>query len=416
MQRLATLSLISAFATGAFASCGSDTTPGAGFAAAGGAAASGGAVSLDGSAAKAGSSGTVGWEASSLEVSSSDTISEVCAAMTKQAVLEPANLLFVGGRTGPMNCSPPPTPTTAQCEQTPAKKEPLLPSKWEIVADALKAAVRLLEKVQPLPSVGIMYFNNDDYCGYPNKPDVDILALTDGQATAINSTLDQVSPWGATPIIGAMMRGYEYLRSNAARFSGNRFVVLLTDGGETCDPTNTGLLVQKAAEAGSIGIRTFVLGAPGSESYRAFLSQIAFNGGTPSTPACDHSGSGADKGDCHMDMTLPNTDFATELAKNLAAISTEALSCEFDVPDPGDGSVLDPWKVNVKYTPGAGGAPVQFPRNDNYACNDPLNNGWQYSADGKKIELCGSACKTVKSDGGAKVSIVLGCKTEEAPK
>jgi hypothetical protein len=77
--------------------------------------------------------------------------------------------------------------------------------------------------------------------------------------------------------------------------------------------------------------------------------------------------------------------------------------------------VADPSKVNVEYTP-SGGTVQKLPKNDKYACSDPQNNGWQYSSDGTKIELCGSACTSVKNDPGAKVSIVLGCQTEEIAK
>ncbi len=342
--------------------------------------------------------------------------SDGCASNSVSATQTPANMLFLIDRTGSMRCNPPPTMDTAECEKQPQKKDGALPSKWEITRDALKLATDGLKVTLPVPAVGIGFFNSDDFCGYPDAPSVNIQTLTAAHTAAINASLDQVSPWGATPIVGTMMRAFAYLQQNAGQFTGNKFVVLLTDGGETCDKDAKPLVVQKALEATWIGIRTFVLGAPGSESERAFLSQIAFNGGTASNPTCDHSGAAPDQGDCHMDMTLPNTDFAVELAKNLTAISIETLSCEFDVPQPADGDVLDPSKVNVNYTPGTGGNPVQLPKNDKYACTDPQNNGWQYSADNTKIELCGSACTKVKDDPGAKVSIVLGCQTEEVTK
>lgn len=339
-----------------------------------------------------------------------------CASNSVSASQTPAIMLFLIDKTGSMNCNPPPTTATADCEKKPQKADLAFPSKWEITRDALKTALATLTTTVPLPSAGIDFFNNGDFCGYSDNPDVDIASLTDPQVTAIGQSLDAVQPWGATPIVGAVMRAFAYLQKNAAQFVGNKFVVLLTDGGESCDPNAMPLLVEKTIEANAIGIRTFVLGAPGSEQYRAFLSQLAYNGGTALSPTCTHASTPADQGDCHMDMTQPGTDFATELAKNLAAISSQALSCEFDIPPPQDGAVLDPNKVNVNYTPGSGGAPLEIPRNDNVNCNDLSNNGWQYSQDGKKIVLCGSACQTVKNDPKAKISIVLGCETHSVPK
>jgi hypothetical protein len=395
MQRLATLSLISAFATGAFVSCGSDSDQ-VSNAGAGGSAAAGGVASLDGSAAKADSGGTIQWEAGGLEVSASDGMGEVCAAMTKQAVLEPANLLFVVDRTGSMNCNPPPTTTTEQCEQTPAKTDTSLPSKWEIVRDALKDAVSVLEKVQPLPAVGIMYFNNDDYCGFPSQPDVQVVALTgndqsDPHLAAFVQSIDGVTPRGDTPIVGAMYSAYTYMQ--ATPLTGNKFVILLTDG-----------------------IRTFVLGAPGSEVERAYLSQVAFNGGTALSATCDHAGAPPDQGDCHMDMTLPGMDFKTELAKNLAAISGQTMSCSFDIPQPDPGQPeIDLTTVNVQYTSGSSD-PQTIPQDTAHACSSPDNTGWQYASNNTKIVLCGQACERVQTDPLAQISIEMGCRGTETVK
>ena len=345
---------------------------------------------------------------------------DVCAASVYTADPVPAAMLFLVDRTGSMNCNAPPIQTSANCEVNPQKVDQNEPSKWEITRDALTAAFQGLESSTPLPSIGVAYFNSDNYCGFPTAPDVDILALsgdaqTDQQLADLLTSLTAVTPQGSTPIIGTMMGAYNYLHQNADSFEGNRFVVLLTDGAETCDPDSMSFLVQKAQEAQWTGVRSFVLGAPGSEGARAFLSQIAFNGGTPSAPNCDHSGSPADAGDCHMDMTLPNMDFATELAANLQAISAEALSCIFDVPqpDPGDPPV-DPTKVNVVYTP-PNGPEEYFPQDYSTSCDDPNNQGWQYIDNNTKIQLCGAACDAVKNNPGATISIELGCQTVEIP-
>jgi hypothetical protein len=298
------------------------------------------------------------------------------------------------------------------------KADATQPSKWEITRDSLKAAWNGLAATDPLPSVGVMFFNNDDYCGFPTKPDVEVQGLTDPQYNALALNVDGVTPKGSTPIIGATMSAFAYLWANAASFTGNKFVVLLTDGAETCDKaaSSKALLIGKAQEAASVGIKTFVLGAPGSELERAFLSQIAFAGGTASSPTCDHSGAAPEVGDCHMDMTLPGMNFAEELTKNLLAISGEALSCEFVVPTPGPGEpAVDFGKVNVIYTDGEGDTDLIY-RDNSLECSDPANEGWQYADGNTKIILCGAACERVKADNKASVSIQLGCQTQDKPK
>jgi hypothetical protein len=344
-----------------------------------------------------------------------------CAGTSIAAEAVPAALYILVDRTGSMRCNPPPTQTSEACELNPTPAVPADPSKWSITRDALSAAFVELETSVPLPALGVAYFNADNYCGFPTEPTVDIAALsgdsaTDPQLTALQDSLQAVTPQGYTPIIGTTMGAYAYLHANAEAFPGNRFVVLLTDGAETCDPANTDLLVQKSLEASWVGIRTFVLGAPGSEGARGMLSQIAFNGGTASTPDCDHSGVQDDVGDCHMDMTLEGTDFATALAENLARISVEALSCVFDVPQPEPGDPpVDLGKVNVTYSSG-GGEPVNIPQDPNVACDDPSNQGWQYINNSTQIEICGALCDTIKNDPEASVSIALGCQTQVVPR
>jgi hypothetical protein len=355
-----------------------------------------------------------------------DGDADVCASTTVAAEAKAAVMLFLVDRTGSMNCNPPPEQLSSDCAITPVKEHAELPSKWEITRNALLEAFGVggggLETAVPLPSVGVAYFNNDQYCGFPSVPSVDIVTLSgdylsDPQLAALQTSLGGVVPKGDTPIVGTLMSAYAYLHDNAGAFpASNRFVVLLTDGAETCDPGYASDLVLKAAEANWVGIRTFVLGAPGSEGARSFLSQIAYNGGTPSSPTCIHDpASPDDVGDCHMDMTL-SPNFAAELAANLQAISTQALTCQFDVPVPALGDPpVDLTKVNVLYS-SAGGTPEYILQNNALPCDDPNNNGWQYTDGNTVIELCAGACATIKNDPQASVSIELGCQTHEVPR
>lgn len=334
---------------------------------------------------------------------------DACAANAVQATLKPANILFLIDRTGSMNCNAPPTQTTQECEVAPKKKDPAQPSKWETTRDAFLAALTELKATTPVPSIGMMLFNNNDGCGAPSTPDVDVAELTDPQLNTLSLKLNAVVPKGNTPIVGATMSGYQFMFTNT--FVGNKFVVLLTDGNETCDIPNMDFLVGKAEEASTlVGIRTFVLGAPGSESGRAFLSRLAWAGGTASSDTCDHVNSDPTIGDCHIDMTQPGTVFKDELAAALQKVSGAALSCEIDVPA-NDGGKEDPNKVNVKYTSG-GGTTSTIPKDEVHPC-DQTNQGWQYTDASKtKIVVCGATCDTIKSDPKGALSVELGCETQ----
>lgn len=99
----------------------------------------------------------------------------------------------------------------------------------------------------------------------------------------------------------------------------------------------------------------------------------------------------------------------TDMAKSIAA----KVACEVAVPAPPAGETFDPAKVGVLYTPSTGGS-VPIPRDDSKPCASGAN-GWQYSPDGKKILLCGTACSGLKADPGGKVSVQFGCAAKPTP-
>jgi len=197
--------------------------------------------------------------------------------------------------------------------------------------------------------------------------------------------------------------------------AGNRFVVLITDGAESCD---TGAISQlldvEVPKSRDALTRTFVIGAPGSEPGRGLLSEIAYRGGTARTADCTHVESGTgDVGDCHYDMTN-GADFAAELSTALAEIGGAALGCEFPVPM--DGRIpASENNVNVQYLPGGDGAPECLPTGFDLPCDDPGNDGWQFakhpdgSTDLSRVVVCGAACDRIGADVAAKVEIIVGC-------
>ena len=109
---------------------------------------------------------------------------------------------------------------------------PRKPSKWQIVTGALKDA---FTQLPARASVGLSFFNNNNDCGVNSQPSVGVKLLEQPQITALTSALDSVpAPKGGTPIIGATILAYKHLHQQA-QAPGNRFVVVLTDGMESCD-------------------------------------------------------------------------------------------------------------------------------------------------------------------------------------
>jgi hypothetical protein len=339
-----------------------------------------------------------------------------CATAPMKSQLLPSNLLFVVDRSESMACNPPPFTDSAECESNPVRTLAGTPSKWEIVRDAVSAAIATLPEET---NVGLSYFSNDDGCGVHPSPSVPIRARDGAQASAIAASLASVRPEGATPLVGATVLAYQHMHEEAllGRVAGKKYVVLLTDGEQSepcsderrCDGADdcTRLLVEqevpKAAGAG-VRINTFVIGAPGSELARTVLSQIAVAGGT-APEGCD-----VEAGDCHFDMTT-QPDFQESLDAALVEIAgRSALSCELRMPAADEGEV-DPSLVNVVYSPSSGQQPSVFLQDTRMPC-DAGANGWQYNAEGDKILLCGAVCDAVRQDRGGRVDVVLGCPVE----
>jgi hypothetical protein len=333
-----------------------------------------------------------------------------CASATVRSDLLPPNMLFVIDRSGSMNCNPPPTTQSPACETAPVRANAQLPSKWEIIRDALLATIA---KLPPSTRVAVSYFSNDNTCGVNSAPAVPLAELDTTQAVAIQTSLKNVEPNGGTPLVGATILAYKYLHGLALQHKliGNDFVVLLTDGAQSeqcgdasCQSADacTALLIDHevglAASPGS-DIRTFAIGAPGSEGARTALSEIALKGGT-APPGCDPK-----QGNCHFDMTQ-QSDFSASLVRALGAIAGQAVSCELPVPAAEHGK-LDPSLVNVVYSSGDASSAHVVPQDMRTGCDSA--QGWQYSGDSTRIKLCGSICDDVRSNSKARVDVILGC-------
>src|SRR6478735_2360306 len=333
-----------------------------------------------------------------------------CAESTETADLVPANLLFVVDKSGSMNCNPPPTDLT--CDN-PIKVDENELSKWEITQDALTGSSGALQVLagQAGVSVGLSLFPLDDNCQVVESGDVSvpIEPLDDDQLAALQEGLD-VEADGQTPLAGATIRGLEALRQGiqAGDLEGDNYLVVMTDGFETCQQAALDDMLEDVDDAFKYyGIRTYAIGAPGSEQARAQLSEIAILGGTRKSDDCAEAPTNA-LDCCHIAPT-ESDDFEADLGAEFQGI-TEATTqtCEYDVPQ---NALIDRSKVNVEYTPSGGDKELVLqdpPAAGDEQCEGA--EGWQYTADGSQIVLCGDICDEVLADPGAKVRVVFGCQ------
>jgi hypothetical protein len=329
-----------------------------------------------------------------------------CAWFTTPTEMIPSHVLFVVDRSGSMNCNlPEDGQTSTECAQFPVRKTEAAPSKWELVEQALSEAFHTLAKSGNV-SAGLSLFPAEGtHCDPPESPDTPLDLLDEQHQEKLEEAMQAVRPDGDTPLAGAVITSYAYLleKLRAGALPGNPFVVVITDGSETCKPSELRKLLDTDVPNAYalLGIRTFVIGAPGSEDGRALLSEMAVAGGTADPSQCTFGPDGTD-GDCHFDMTQ-TTHFADELRRALASINVDVARCELPVPEAPGGHRLDLDRVNV-HVEGVG-----YPMADGDC--DPKVASWHYSTDRLKILLCGDACTRALMP-ASEVELVFGCPTQ----
>jgi len=257
-------------------------------------------------------------------------------------------------------------------------------------------------------AVGLMHFPNPNTGCAPTDPLVNVGLLSTTRAN-ISTQLQSLVPEYITPTRDAVRSAIAQV---ATRTEDNRYVILATDGAATvclgCDASCANAGKVPASESDALvadvknaldtqGIRTFVIGVPGSQTYRSELSRVAQAGGTARAMDCTTTGPVY----CHYDLTDATVNFGALLSDALKAIGGSVLACEFAVPTTTD---FDPDKVNVRLTGESSSTDLK---------RDPKeSNGWNYSQDGKTIRLFGGACDAAKQVKSGKIDIVYGCPTQ----
>jgi hypothetical protein len=202
-------------------------------------------------------------------------------------------------------------------------------------------------------------------------------------ATTLNTTISQGgTPTGET--LQNLVGSYASLPQDPDKTPVPRFVLLVTDGQPTCpngggenttqpdiDIANTAIDMLREK-----GVRTYVVGynttGAGNERLAQILDEFARRGGTG-------------------DMMHRPVEDANALRTELQRIAGDVVSCTF---------VLD------KAPPRADYVLVKVDGNQ-VNLNDP--NGWQLVGD-RTVELTGTACEKLKSDGAHIVSAEVRCQ------
>jgi hypothetical protein len=369
--------------------------------AAGGSAPAAGSGGGGGIGAAATGGGGTGGNPILLDAAPSDASMEACATSSATATMLPSYLELVVDISGSMCCKPTDPPTLGCLCPNPG-------SKWQLTRTAIESAVGTLPATVSAGVILYPYQQSTSALCFANKAAVPMALLDNAHKQLIKQVLDNTAAMGATPTEDAYLFGTQAF--GGVPSPSNKFIVLITDGmptvakgckGDGHTPVPMAPIIADAAAAAQAGIKTFVIGSPGSEGFRSDLSKMATAGGTPQ-PGCSDTGPTY----CHLDMTT-KPDFGKAIADALNAIAGTALSCEFDVPSPDGGPKLDPNLVNVLFTPGGGKADYVL-QNKDPQCTE----GWHYSQDGKQIILCTETCKKVQADKAGRIDIEFGCATK----
>ena len=325
----------------------------------------------------------------------------ICETTVATAEPRPATLVFQLDTSGSMNCDR----AAASClvgDPTPAPDD----SRWDVMRTELGAA---LASLPDSTRAGLLHYPSTFSCAPSDAPPlvaVDVLSTTRALIAAATAAL---APQGITPTRDAVQAALTVLRARPT--TEDRYLLLATDGAATVclgcradcsyselDADNLAL-VDDVRTAASEGIRTFVVGVPGSQGYRAVLSQLATAGGS-ARAGCSDAGPLY----CHYDLTDASTDFATGLRDALAAIGGAVVSCDYTIPANPDGTAFDPTSVNVVLYDAAGTETGRLAR-------DPARaDGWDYSDDLSHIVLHGPACDSARATEG-RVEVQFGCPT-----
>ena len=232
----------------------------------------------------------------------------------------------------------------------------------------------------------------------PNVPIAIVPGANNAQVNAFSTAITTRVVQGQTPTTPALEGAIHSATLWAtAHPEMNTFVVFMTDG----QPNGCMSTVANAAAAAAVGVaatpsmKTFVLGVGPDVGN---LDAIAVGGGTGPT------------------AYLVTTGGAAALTAALDAIKGTAVSCDYKVPTPANGSMIDFSTVNIQARVGSAGM-ASLVGNVANAAACGTGPGWYYDQPlggpvaPTTITLCPGTCSALKSNAGSELQVLIGCKT-----
>lgn len=351
--------------------------------------------------------------------------SDGCGNSTLQATVKPVNILLVVDRSGSML-------------QTPTG---FTQDKWTAMTAAVTAAVTATANTV---SYGLELFpygnvipeggTEADDCAMPSGVQVQVQPGT--TALPLITSALQIAPAGNTPTEIALDNALTYYTTGpGASLTGDKYVLLATDGGPNCGPNVTqctsatctynldGLCpnsvnlpagccddatfstplnpahhrclddagtVAKISALATAGIKTIVVGIPGSDVYSATLDAMATAGGAAASTTSP------------MYYKVDTTGGAGALTTTLTNITKNLVtSCVLNIPNLSQNANPDDVHVLVNF--GTGQQVV------NRVIAADAGSGYVLDLNAKTVTLTGTYCDQVTTAGAQSVTVVLGC-------
>ncbi len=314
---------------------------------------------------------------------------------------------------------------SASMNRTPAGFEQ---NKWESMKLALAES---LGAEQDHLVIGLEFFpfsagaaEGETQCLLPAGSELNVeVGPASSTLEAIGQAFEDSLPDGGTPTAAALARALDYFTTGAgASLQGKSYVLLATDGGPNCNSEHAGCeadtctlnldglcpdgvdnccadnlpdgpancidddpTVAAVAALAAEDIPTFVVGIPGSEQYAGVLDAMAEAGGVPASGADAKYFAVDDSG---VDGLIDVFDQIT------TSLVTE---CRLQLESDRDTS-----RINIEVD----GELV--PQEDNWTVDT--------TTDPPTVELLGSLCEQIETEGAESVTITFGCPTVKVAK
>jgi hypothetical protein len=247
------------------------------------------------------------------------------------------------------------------------------------------------------------------------KAEVDIAQLPgvkDAFIESIQAFAPGQSPFGLTPTGPALEGAIAYARAWAEDHPTRRaIVVLATDGAPTggCTPSRRSEIAALASvgAGAAVPVRTYTIGV--------FSPVDPENPSDDAVEGPDNIRAIATAGGGEAFVISDQSDVATQFVKALNSVRGHGLSCDYQIPKPDMGKLLDYGKVNVAFTPKAGEDAEIIPYvDDGVDCDE--DGGWYYvressASNPSGIRACPATCRELMDSVTGNVNIQVGCET-----